>query len=188
MKLGKRLFAPLLVIGLLAAMVPAAVAGGSTEGAANLPLRLTRLTVLDHDAMIAPDGATASGVVTVYGLTAGSDQHGQEADLSHLCCEKIPDLSGEILLGLPDDCDDEALLGRSRQRAHGCGAQRNERHPCREKHDLSRRVHFGRESYVKRMALGTYDIVVALGPKFLEDQLTGSGGMTMATIRIRFDK
>jgi hypothetical protein len=44
------------------------------------------------------------------------------------------------------------------------------------------------QAYIRAMALGIYDIVVALGPKPIENQLTGSGGMTMATIRIRFDQ
>ncbi len=187
MKLGKCAIAPLLVIGLLAAMVPAAVAGGSTEGAANLPLRLTRLTVLDHDATIAPDGVTASGVVTVYGLTAGVINTAKKLTYPTYVAKKSQTYQVKFCLDFLTTATTKLYWV-----ALGSGpmvvALNDTKGIPVVKNTTYRAEFILEESYVKRMALGTYDIVVVLGPKFLEDQLTGSGGMTMATIRIRFDK
>jgi hypothetical protein len=187
MKFGKRLFAPLLVIGLLAAMVPAAVAGGSIDGTARFPLRLARLTVLDHGPAVMTDGAAIPGVITVYGLTAGvtsktnkityptfvakKSQTGKVKFCLDFLTTATTTLywtalgSGPMIVGLAGDKGIPVIKNKT----------------YRAEFELS-------QAYVNAMAIGTYDIVVVIGPKPFENQLTGSGGMTLATIRIRFDK
>ncbi len=187
MKLGKCAIAPLLVIGLLAAMVPAAVAGGSTEGVAQFPLRLTRLTVLDHDATIAPDGATASGVVTVYGLTAGVINTAKKLTYPTFVAKKSQTYQVKFCVDFLTTATTKLYWVALGSGPMVVGLADKDGLPV-VKNTTYRAEFLLESSYVKAMALGTYDIVVALGPKVALDQLTGTGGMTMATIRIRFDK
>lgn len=187
MKLGKLGVAPLLVVCLLSTAVPAAVAGGSTEGAAPLPLRLTRLTVLDQDAAIAPDRATSAGVVTVYGLTAGVISNAKKLTYPTFVAKKSQTYQVKFCMDFLTTATTKLYWV-----ALGSGPMvvaLADKNGIPVVKNTTYRAEFLLEpSYVKAMALGTYDIVVALGPQMLSDQLTGSGGMTMSTIRIRFDK
>jgi hypothetical protein len=187
MKLTNSLVCGLLVIGLISAVLPPVLSGATTEGPAMFKLRLTRLTVLDRAAGGEADQATASGIVTVYGLTAGTVNLAKKLTYPTFIAKKSQTYqvkfyldflttatttlywvalgSGPMIVGLSDN--------------KGMSVVKNTTYRAEFSLD---------QAYIRAMALGTYDIVVALGPKPIENQLTGSGGMTMSTIRIRFDQ
>jgi hypothetical protein len=187
MKLTNSLVCSLLVIGLLSAIVPPVLRGATIEGPAAFKLRLTRLTVLDRAPGGEADQAATIGVVTVYGVTIGTLNLAKKLTYPTFVAKKSQTYqvkfyldflttatttlhwialgSGPMIVGLSDN--------------KGMSVVKNTTYRAEFSLD---------QAYIRAMALGIYDIVVALGPKPIENQLTGSGGMTMATIRIRFDQ
>lgn len=187
MRVKRSLLGSLLVIALVSAAVPPALRGAASGAPEPFRLQLAKLTVLDRDAGGGPDQATAAGVITVYGLTAGVYNKANkltyptfiakksQTNKVKFCLDFLTTAtttlywtalgSGPMVVGLTDD--------------KGIPVVKN----------TTYRAEFVLiPAYIKAMDIGTYDIVVAIGPKPISGKITGSGGMTLATIRIRFDK
>ncbi len=187
MRARKSLFCGLLVIGLVSAAVPPALRGAAAGGPQPFKLRLARLTVLDRAPAGAIDQATTSGVITVYGLTAGTYNKANKLTYPTFIAKKSQTNKVKFCLDFLTTATTTVYWN-----ALGCGPMTIGLYDpdagIRVVKNTTYRAEFMLEqAHIKAFAAGTYDIVVALGPKPFEDQLSGSGGMTLATIRIRFD-
>ncbi len=187
MRAKKSLLCGLLVVGLVSAAVPPDLRGAAAEGPVPFKLRLAKLTVLDRDAGGGPDQATVAGVITVYGLTAGVYNKANKLTYPTFVAKKSQASKVKFCLDFLTTATTTLHWN-----AMGCGPMTiglyDEDGIPVVKNTTYRAEFMLEQGHLRALAVGTYDIVVALGPKPFADQMTGSGGMTMSTIRIRFDK
>lgn len=186
MKNVKSLVCGLLVFGLISAAFPSVLGGAESAGPKTFKLRLAKLTVLDQEAGGIAEQTTIPGVVTVYGLTAGVINKAGKLTYPTFVAKKSQ--TKEVKFCLDFKCTATTTLYWT---AIGSGpmvvGMSDENGIPAVKNTTYRAEFIFEQAHVDYMAIGTYDIIVVLGPKVYADQLTGSGGMTMATIRIRFD-
>ncbi len=183
----RSLVAGLLVLSLAGVVAPPVLGGASTEGLVVFPVRLVRLSVLDRDISPQADQATATGAVTVYGATGGVVNLAKKLTYPTFVAKKSQTYQVKFYLDFLATATTKLYWV-----ALGSGpmivALADQKGMAVVKNTTYRAEFVLEQGWVRGMALGTYDIVIALGPKPMEDQLTGSGGMTMTTLRIRFDQ